>query len=88
MLDYTYQADLNHIESVEEMKEGYEAGVVDDQPSSSSAVAGQAEAGRKSIQKFYGPNEAFYVMDAKKEGSISRFFNVSHLLTNNCSTNI
>lgn len=31
----------------------------------------------KSIRKFYGKNEAVYIMDAKKTGNIGRYFNVS-----------
>lgn len=30
----------------------------------------------KSIRKFYGKNEAVYIMDAKKTGNIGRYFNV------------
>lgn len=31
----------------------------------------------KSIRKFFGKNEAVYIMDAKKSGNIGRYFNVS-----------
>lgn len=31
----------------------------------------------KSIRKFFGKNEAVYIMDAKKAGNIGRYFNVS-----------
>lgn len=31
----------------------------------------------KSIRKFFGKNEAVYIMDAKKTGNIGRYFNVS-----------
>lgn len=33
----------------------------------------------KSIRKFFGKNEAVYIMDAKKTGNIGRYFNVSGL---------
>lgn len=41
---------------------------------------------RKSIRKLYDPNEAVYIMDAKKAGNIGRYFNVSvETSLNNCT---
>lgn len=37
----------------------------------------------KSIRKFFGKNEAVYIMDAKKAGNIGRYFNVSFSLRTN-----
>lgn len=66
--DSEYLADLNFIEVAEELKEGYESEVVDDED----------DDGKESpFRKLIGPNEAVYVLDGKKVGNIAKFFNVS-----------
>lgn len=53
-------------------------------PSNTLLMDKENDTGRyKSIRKFYGKNEAVYIMDAKKTGNIGRYFNVRHFCMKN-----
>lgn len=49
---------------------------------SDSSEDEDGEPKKKSIRRFFGKNEAVYIMDAKKTGNIGRYFNVSLLFAN------